>query len=72
MVKFTTKKDKCYYVGRVVKNIDEFEFKINFLQRCQDSFNFVYPDNEDISVVQIDDMTKLPYPISSGGTECFT
>lgn len=77
VVQFATKKDKCYYVGRVINRpttITErsHEYEVSFLRRCPDSFNFVYPEQEDVSIVAVEDMTKLPCPISSGGTERVT
>lgn len=69
VVKFTTKKDFCYFVGRVTRELENDEYEVTFLRRCEQSYTFVYPDNEDSSVVYLTDMTKLPCPMSSGGTE---
>lgn len=68
-MKFTTKKDLCYFVGRVTRQLEIDEYEVTFLRRCEQSYTFIYPENEDTSVVYLTDMTKLPSPVSSGGTE---
>lgn len=69
LVKFTTKSSLLHYIGCVIKE-NSNDFSINFLKRSDAcSFSFVYPEKEDIATVLRRDLTKLPHPMISGGTE---
>lgn len=69
LVKFATKKQTKYCVGKVLE-IGKYgdEFLVNFLRkRKQNKFSF--PDVRDESIVSLSDMVMhLPTPITSGGT----
>lgn len=49
--------------------LENDEYEVTFLRRCEQTYTFVHPKNEDSSVVYLTDMTKLPYSMSSGDTE---
>lgn len=69
LAKFTTKSSLLHFIGRVIEENGN-DFSINFLKRSDAcSFCFIYPEKEDIATVSRSDLTKLPHPMISGGTE---
>lgn len=67
LVKFTTKKTIKYYVGKVIRLLDDGEYEIRFLRRH--GKQFVFPDVEDVSSVLLEDIElHLPDPYLAGGT----
>lgn len=70
LVKFTTRKTISHAVGCVIKVLDGTEFSIKFLKKSQKTNNFLYPEQDDISDVTLDDIVmKLPPPHQNMGTK---
>lgn len=66
LVKFPTKSNVKFYVGKVVNVLNQQEFEVSFLRCTGASRKFSYPIVSDISLVsRIDVTAKLPVPISS-------
>lgn len=71
LVKFVSPKtgrpNASHFVGRIIKESGEREFLVTILRRAAETNYFIYPEVENISV-SMDDMIKLPNPISAVGT----
>lgn len=59
MVKFLTKKRKKHYIGLVLSEDKQYgECAVKFLRRKGD-VKFVYPDQEDVATVSLEDTVKV-------------
>lgn len=67
LVEFTTKKTKIHYVGRIEK-MESDEANVKFMRK-QKNETFVFPETDDTSMVNTDDiLLKLPPPTILGCT----
>lgn len=69
LVKLVSKKTSYFYVARVLTKVSLSEYEVTYLKRLGTDYSFSYPEKEDRSTVSIEDITKLPPPLSRGGTE---
>jgi hypothetical protein len=70
-VRFATKKTKALYVGQVEEK-EAFTYKVEFMRRQGGTWKFSFPDKDDMSEIEREDVAKLPRPVSSGGTASTT
>jgi hypothetical protein len=48
-------------------------YKVKFMRRLGETWKFAFPDKNDMSEIEREDIVvKLPRPMSSGGTTCTT
>lgn len=68
LVEFCGKKKKVLFVGKI-EEIEEDGYKVQFMRKKEDSWKFYFPEKEDISSIERNDIKmKLPQPNLSGGT----
>lgn len=72
LMKLATKKVIYYYVCKIMKKYNDFEYKVKFLRRLKEGSEFVFSDPEDVSDIAVCDMIKLPKPVECAGTERLT
>lgn len=60
VVKFPTKKDVKHYIGEVLNFLDD-ECNVKFMRRCL-QHAFVFPQVDDISLIQEQDIVKVLNP----------
>lgn len=65
IVKFMTKTSAVYYIDRVLGK-SEGTFEVKFLRRRINSNTFIFPQTDDIAVIERDDMTVLPRAQTTG------
>lgn len=59
LVKFHSKLASCYYIGQIIKSLEELEFEVKFLRRKDKSNTFVFPIVEDVSNVNRGDIVAF-------------
>lgn len=70
LVKFCTKKSILYYVGRVCGSEYDNGFDISFMRKKGSCSTFFFPEQEDISYIEKQDIVlKLSPPVLFKGTE---
>lgn len=70
LVKFCTKKSILYYVGKVRSHEYDDGFDIQFMRKKETCSTFFFPEQEDISYVEKEDIIlKLSSPVIFKGTE---
>lgn len=70
LVKFCTKKSILYYVGKVRSHEYDDGFDIQFMRKKETCSTFFFPEQEDISYVEKEDIIlKLSSPVMFKGTE---
>lgn len=67
LVQFDQKPKNVFYVGKVVKVVDQNDFDIKFMRKQMSKF--VFPKVNDFSKIsRVDIISKLPAPIEIPGT----
>lgn len=68
LVKFATKMTLKYFVGHILKK-EGLEYSIKFLRKRPTCWKFYFPDIDDISTVDHEDLIlKLPEPVVNGSS----
>lgn len=67
LVKFlVAKKMEIYYVGKVI-SLQDKDYEVKFLRRKGDSNSFLFPDVDDIAIIERKDVVALlPFSASQG------
>lgn len=69
LVSFATKKSRVLFVGQIEAILKE-GFRVKFMRKRDETWKFYFPEKEDISEIDSEDIRlKLPTPSITGGTE---
>jgi hypothetical protein len=62
LVKFPSKKNVIYYIGKIQQIVDMDEYQVKFLRRKSSYLKFFYPDVDDVSEVNRQDIFAILPP----------
>ncbi|XP_023218187.1 uncharacterized protein LOC111632236 [Centruroides sculpturatus] len=69
LVRFAKKTSVVYFVGKVLKKLSDEDLKVKFMKKILGCYKFIFPEEDDISDVTMEDIVlKLPHPSQAGGT----